>query len=130
MTPLGIDDWRARLRAALTPALRARQAALVSVLRETLAALDDAEAVELGQAPNSGAGGAGAPFAGSAAGLGAGEVARRTVSPEEATAVVAREQAERRRAAADLRALGRTTDAERLEQQAAAIDAVHGAAQS
>ncbi|MFD0328421.1 hypothetical protein ACFQZC_09725 [Streptacidiphilus monticola] len=49
-------NLRTRLRDALTDAMRARDKAAVGVLRATLAAIDNAEAVPLdGRAPRAGA---------------------------------------------------------------------------
>lgn len=45
------DEWRRDLRNALREAMRERRADAIAVLRETLAAIDNAEAVDPGAAP-------------------------------------------------------------------------------
>ena len=107
------DDWRTTLRAALKVSMRSRQSDTVAALRETLAAIDNAEAVAQSAAPAVQQG----VIAGGVAGLGAGEVPRRALSPEEVQAVIDRELNERRAAAAAYAALGRHDEAERLNRQ-------------
>lgn len=109
-----IDTWKSLLRVRLKEALAARQQPVVSVLRETLAALDNAEAPAAGAAPIDSDG----AFAGSLAGLGAGEVARLSLGPEAVAALIAREIRERRDAAQEYRRLGRDEAASLLELQA------------
>jgi uncharacterized protein YqeY len=99
------DPIRDRLRAALVPAMKARDKVTVGAVRSVLGAIDNAEAVE----PDPG--GATAPppvgrIAGAVAGLGAAEVARRSLDESEVVAIVEHEIADRRAAAADLRAIG------------------------
>ena len=113
-------QWKATLREALTQALRARDADAVAVLRETLAALDNAEAASLDLAPPVEHG----VIAGGVAGLGAGEVPRLALGPEAATEVVQREARERRDAAALYASLGRREEAGRLGRQHAVLDAL------
>jgi len=115
-----VDEWKGVLRTALQEAMRARQAEAVAALRETLAAIDNAEAPPLAYAPPPGEG----PIAGSAAGLGAGEIARRALSAEEVLAIVQREIRERREAAATWEALGKGEEAARLRRQADALAAL------
>lgn len=108
-----VDEWKQALRAALGDAMRARQMHAVAVLRETLAAIDNAEAA---QAP------AAAPmqqgvFAGSVAGLGAGEVPRKVLGPDDVAAIVEREITERRDAAAMYERLGRHDEVRTLNLQ-------------
>ncbi len=119
-----VDTWKQLLRDALKAALRARQPDVVAVLRETLAALDNAEAADLSSAPAVQNG----VIAGGVAGLGAGEVTRRALSAAEATAIVEREIGERRDAAATYTAAGRHDDATRLMQQADVLAALLTAA--
>lgn len=109
-----VTEWKTLLRAALKEEMRARRAAAVSVLRDTLAAIDNAEAAELSAAPSVEAG----VIAGGVAGLGTGDVARKSLSSEEVTAIVQRELAERRDAAAQYVTLGRADEAETLSAQA------------
>ena len=112
-----IAEWKRLLREALREALVARQPETVAVLRETLAALDNAEAAEPGAAPPVEPG----MIAGGVKGLGAGEVPRRALGPEAAAALIEREIAERQRAAATYAALGQAEQARTLEAQAALL---------
>jgi hypothetical protein len=84
------------LRTALRSAMRSRDPVATAALRSALSALDNATAVPPAAAP--------APpgdrhVAGSAAGLGAAEAARRELTPAEAAAVLRAEIADRRAAA-------------------------------
>ena len=117
-----IDEWKRALRSALTNALRARQADAVAAIRETLAALDNAEAADSSAAPAVQAG----IIAGGVKGLGAGDVPRRALSPAEAAAIVERELEERRRAASDYAALGQAAAAERMRRQVEVLSALGG----
>lgn len=112
--PRTTDEWKRVLRTALTEAMRARQHHVIEVLRETLAAIDNAEAAHPSTAPQVQDG----VFAASVPGLGAGEVPRRVLSAEEATAIVQRERTERQSAAATYAALGKHEEADRLIRQA------------
>lgn len=107
------DEWRRDLRNALREAMRERRADAIAALRETLAAIDNAEAVDPGAAPPVQHG----VFAGGVAGLGAGEVTRRLLSPDEAAAIVEREIEERRSTASTYAELGRTEEAAMLRRQ-------------
>jgi hypothetical protein len=86
----------------------------LTVLRETLAAIDNAEAPPVSSAPTSDGG----VFAGSLGGLGAGEAARLVLTPEAVVAIVEREIRERREAAAEYLRLGRHSEAGVLTLQA------------
>lgn len=112
-------NWKAALRGRLTEAMRAKNAEAVSVLRETLAAIDHAEAVPAPAAPVSDG-----PIAGATMGLGSTEVPRRALSLEEVEAVIAREQEERRTAIATWHATNRPDEAARLERQLALIESI------
>jgi uncharacterized protein len=109
-----VEQWKTVLREALRASLHQRQADAVAALRETLAAIDNAEAADASAAPPVQAG----VIAGGVAGLGAGEVPRRRLGPEEVAAIVAREIRERREAAATYAGLGRHDEATKLKQQA------------
>jgi uncharacterized protein YqeY len=109
---------RTTLRKALTTAMKERDAVAISVLRTTMSALDNAEAVEVPEGAPSGSG----PIAGAVAGHGAGDVARRELSEREMTGIVAGELAERQALAAQYHDLGRTEDAARLRREAAILD--------
>ncbi|WP_394824395.1 hypothetical protein [Pendulispora albinea] len=108
-----VDEWKTVLRAALREALRSRQAHALAVVRETLAAIENAEAPDSSAAPPLQEG----VIAGAVAGLGAGDVERRILSPEAATAIVEREIRDRRDAAVTYTALGRHEEAKALMQQ-------------
>jgi uncharacterized protein YqeY len=118
------DGIRARLRAALPAAMKARERAAVAAIRSALAAIDDAEAVDADavglRTVDS------EHLAGTAGGLGAGEVARASLDEEGARAVVAREIAERRDAAADYDRLSRPDEAARLRAEADALTTLLG----
>jgi uncharacterized protein len=118
--PRTADDWRAVLRAALKLAMRARQAEVVSALRETLAAIDNAEAVDLTQAPPVASG----VIAQSADGLGAGDVPRRPLSPTEVHALIERELQERRDAATTFDSMGHEEQARMLRRQLEVLEAL------
>jgi uncharacterized protein YqeY len=108
-----VDEWKRTLRAALGDAQRTRQAHAIAVLRETLAAIDNAEAAESSAAPPAQHG----VIAGAVAGLGAGEVPRRALSAAEVNAIVEHEIQERREAASTYAALGRHEEASNLRLQ-------------
>jgi len=111
-----------RLRLALTGALRARDAIAVSALRSALSAIGNAEAVDPGPAP---AAGAGSPYiAGAAAGLGATEARRRSLSPAEAEQIIRAEAGERQRAAREYELAGHADQAGRLRREAQVLMSV------
>jgi uncharacterized protein YqeY len=112
-----VQEWKAVLREALREAIRSRDTPVVAVFRETLAAIDNAEAADTSAAPPVEHG----VIAGGVAGLGAGEVPRRILSPQEATAIVEREIQEHREAAASYLALGRADEATTLRLQLDAL---------
>ena len=112
------EPLRQRLRAALTSAMKARDAVAVAALRPTLAAIDNAEAVDrapdadrrlgIGQLP---------------VGVGAAEAARRVLTPAEIESIVRAEVAEREAAARDYDLAGRAERAERLRSEARVLSA-------
>jgi uncharacterized protein len=116
-----VEAWKRVLRDALRDAQRARRALAVAVLRETLAAIDNAEAADSSAAPPVQEHGV---IAGGVAGLGAGEVARRVLSAQEVTALIEREIQERQAAAATYEALGRAEEATALRAQIEALVAL------
>jgi uncharacterized protein len=94
--------------------LRARDTVATSALRSALAAIDNASAV-----PAAPAAGAGGPhFAGTVAGLGAGEAERRRLTEAEAEQIVRAEVTERQAAARDYDQTGQASQAGRLRQEA------------
>jgi uncharacterized protein YqeY len=115
-------DVRARLRLALTDALRARDIIAVSALRSALSAIGNAEAVDAGPAA---APGPGSPHvAGAAVGLGATEARRRSLSTAETEQIVRAEAGERQRAAREYERAGHADQADRLRREARVLMSV------
>ena len=114
------DDIRTRMRRDLTAAMKARDKRAVATLRSTLAAIDNAEAVDA-------AAGGGHPgegvIAGAALGVGAAEVERRALTAAETQAIVRRELAERETAAHAYERAGQAPHAERLRAEAELLNA-------
>ena len=107
---------RAILRRDLAAALKARDRDAAGALRSALAAIDNAEALNLdGQAPIVAEH---QHVAGSAAGLGATEIARRHLSGSELRAIMATEVDDRMDAAAGYERNGHTERAQRLRSEA------------
>src|SRR5687767_8040259 len=102
---------RDQMQADLRTAMKARDALRVAVLRTTLAAFANAEAV------------AASPTTRPALGLYAGEAERRELTDDDIHAVVAAERDELRAAAADMRAGGHDDEAAEREAKAAILDA-------
>ena len=103
---------RQTLREALTSAIKARDTVAVAALRSALAAIDGAEAVDVGPA---GPVVASHPdVAGSVGGLGSADVPRRVLTDDDVVRLVRAEVAERRTAAAEYDRLGRGDRADRL----------------
>jgi hypothetical protein len=109
---------RQRLRIALPAAMKSRDRSAISALRATLAAIDNAEAV----VP---AGGEvrGQAIEQVALGVGATEVARRTLTDVEVEEIVRAELAERETAADEYDRAGRTERADQLRSEARALAA-------
>lgn len=120
------DDGGTRLRAdlaaALRHAIRARDTVAASALRTTLSAIANAEAVATGTQAKAAAGSA--HFAGTVAGLGAGEIARKQLSAADVYAIVRAEIAEREHAAGEYAANGLSSQAGRLHTEADILSAV------
>lgn len=114
-----VDEWKSALRAQLRTAQRDRVAHAVAVFRETLAAIDNAEAV----APGAVVAFQEEAFAGSVAGVGASEMPRRQLRPEDVTAIVEKELTDRREAMATYTAHGRHDEARALQLQ---VDLLEG----
>jgi uncharacterized protein len=114
---------RDRLQQALRDALRARDKVAASALRSALAALDNASAVPAGPGP---APASGPHFAGALTGLGAGEVAWRSLADGEAERLVRAEIAEREAAAAGYEKAGHGEQARRLRQEAGILASLLG----
>src|SRR5690606_33287853 len=99
-------------RAALTTAIRARDAAAVAALRSALAAIDNAESVSVEETPRTIDTGAAGPRAGAA------EAPRRELAAAEIVALVRAELTERQAAADEYERLGRPDRVARLRAEA------------
>lgn len=117
MTTVG--EWKALLRARLKTALSAREKHVVSVLRDVLAAIDNAEAPPVVTAAATEA-----PIAGGVSGLGAGEVQRLSLTPEAVLEIVEADLTERREAKAQYERLGRHEEAAVLATQVEVLAAL------
>ncbi len=102
-----------RLRAALTRAMKERDAVAVSALRSAIAAIDNAGAVDAPDAKAT----SGGVIAGATRGVGTTEVPRRELSEHEVTALVHHEIAQRETAAGEYERRGCDDDAARLRAQ-------------
>ncbi|CAM4063164.1 hypothetical protein [Nocardiopsis rhodophaea] len=107
---------RVRLREALPEAMRARDRVAVSVLRSTLAALDNAEAVDVDEAEMRGS-----AIEHSPVGVGVAEADRRELSERTVADIVRAEAAERLEAATQLTAPTHADRAARLRAEAAVL---------
>jgi uncharacterized protein YqeY len=101
MTTIGVDAMKARLRADLLLSMRAGDKLDMRVIRTLLAALDNAEAVAIGDAPPEST-----------------EVPRRELAQEEVRAHLREEVESRLRAADDLDGFHRSDRAEALRAEA------------
>jgi uncharacterized protein YqeY len=129
------DDLQARLRLALSAALRARHMTAVAALRSALSAIGNAEAAPVPpsggaagpaaaatRTADGGAAGTSSPHvAGAAAGLGAAEAERRRLSPAQVAAIVQAEIDKRLAAAAQYQTAGHADRAARLTEEARAL---------
>jgi uncharacterized protein YqeY len=116
------EDLRVRMRRGLVDAMKARDQQAVAALRSALARIDNAEAVDADEFDDEEEDaepfGADGLVVGSVVGVGAAEVDRRVLTPEEMAAIV-RDDVEEREIAADvLERVGRPDQAERLRAQA------------
>lgn len=128
---LGSGGVRSRLQAALRAAMKARDTVAASALRSALAAIANAEAIPVPDAPAppadrstprpSAPAAANQYIAGSAAGLAAAEAGRRDVTEEEAVRIAETEAAERQAAARQYQTAGHADRADRLLREAQAI---------
>jgi uncharacterized protein len=135
MTRPGDDDLRARLRRALPAAMKARDRLAVTALRSALAAIDNAEAFDPDEALAEGMDDLLEPagwepadaddvdaahpgFAGTAAGVGATEVERRSLTPKQVEGIVRAEIETREKAATVLESVGKHEHAERVRAEA------------
>jgi uncharacterized protein YqeY len=113
-----VEEWKLAIRVRLREALGAGDRPIASVLRETLAAIENAEAPSphdvVARTPDRSDDG---PFAASVRGLGAGEVERVRLDPEAVRAIVDREIRDGREAAAEYSRVGRDAEARQLDAQ-------------
>jgi uncharacterized protein len=121
VTPPAVSsNVRERLRTALLGALKQRDRALVAVLRATLAALDNAEAVAPADDRE------GLALQETPVGVGVREVVRRELSDEEMELLVRAEIEERQSAARVYEQAGEHEHARRLRLEADTLTAVAG----
>ena len=107
---------RSQLRQALTAALKARDRAAVSALRSAIAAIENAESVDVTTPGVSAA--SSEHFAGASAGVGSSDVDRRVLTEADVIAVVRRQVDERLEAADEYVTFGRADEAARLRREA------------
>jgi uncharacterized protein YqeY len=113
------------LRAALVPAMRAKDTVAVAALRSALAAIANAEAVDPSVAPVEVRTAASSEHVAAAlVGLGAGEVARRQLSDDDVRRIVVDEVTSRETDAGTLERHGATERAGTLRAEAAVLSAV------
>ena len=110
------DRLRARLRADLTTAMKARDKEAVATLRSVLAAFDNAEAVPV-PAPAAGPRASSEFVAGTSVGLGSAEAARRELTLDDLHTVLRALVDEGLAEAGTYAAHGRPDDADRLRRQ-------------
>jgi uncharacterized protein YqeY len=118
-----VSDLTDRLRVALKDAMKQRDRDATTALRTTLAAIENAGAVDAGA---SGPLVASGPIAGATAGVGATEVARRDLTVDEELALVRLQVSEREDAATGYEAAGQAEAATRLRAEAAALRLLTG----
>jgi uncharacterized protein YqeY len=105
------DQLREQLRKALPAAMKARDRVAVGVLRSTLAAIDNAEAVVPAETT-------GLAIEHSSLGVGASEAERRFLSPDDIARIVRDEASSREDAAADYDRVGHPDRAAQLRDEA------------
>jgi hypothetical protein len=116
-----VSDLHERLRQDLKDALRARDRVAVRVLRTALSAIANAEAQpDLDGTPTSLR--SEGPIAGAAAGVGASDVARRTLDDREIRSILAKERVECLTTAKELEARGAQGQVDQLRADAAMLD--------
>jgi uncharacterized protein len=120
MTPTAESSLRSSIRDALTVAMKDRDRVATAALRSALTAIDNAEAVDIGLAPRAQPG----TIAGGVTGLGAGEVARRTITDHDVRAILRDAITERQTAAAQYESLQRHDAADRLRVEASVLAAL------
>jgi uncharacterized protein YqeY len=113
-----LAETRDELQGRLRTAMRAKDVVATSVLRSTLAALANAEAVPVPQDATPGPDESSAHVAGARLGVGAGEAPRAHLTPDDVRAVLGNEHDERVSAAEEMSRLGRQDRAARLRAEA------------
>jgi uncharacterized protein YqeY len=106
---------RDQLRQALPAAMKARDRVAVNVLRSTLAAIENAEAVVPAETT-------GLAIEQTPLGVGAAEAERRMLSPDDIMRIVRGEVASREQAAADYERAGHADRAARLRDEARRLE--------
>jgi uncharacterized protein YqeY len=125
MSAVSAEEMQQRLRTELRSAMKAKDTVATSALRSVLAAIANAEAVP--PVPSDGRPPEGnAHVAGSVAGVGAAEAARRLLTAVEVAAIIAAEVADRRDAAIGYEDSGNGDRAARLRREAEVIEAAQG----
>ncbi|MGH1564649.1 hypothetical protein [Mumia sp. DW29H23] len=119
---------RARMRTDLVAAMKARQPEVVTALRTAIAAIDNAEAVEVTEAPHATSTAVSEHVAGTQSGAGATEAERRTLSADEVRAVLQVQIDERLAEAQGYEEHGRADAAARLRREADALQSYVGPA--
>lgn len=109
------EDLRASLGAALRPAMRARDTVAVAALRSALAAVANAEALSVRDAPAAGA------LEQARVGVGAADAPRLELGEDDVRRIVRGEVTERESAAEVMTGHGRHDDAQRLRAEATVL---------
>lgn len=110
---------RTRMRRDLSAALKARDQVAVAALRSAIAAIDNAEAVDVRRAGKRTT--SSQHVAGAAAGVGSTDVPRLVLSAKDVDAIIRTQVEERRDAADQYDMLGRPAQSERLRREAAVL---------
>ncbi|GAA1201083.1 GatB/YqeY domain-containing protein [Prauserella alba] len=110
-------ELRTTMRAALKDAMKSKDKAATSALRSALGALDNAEAVPAGAAPDTGSDN----VAGAVPGVGTADVARKELTADDVTGIVRAAVDERRANAADYDRLGQHDAAETVRYEATVL---------
>jgi uncharacterized protein YqeY len=106
------------MRVLLTQAMKARDEVATSALRSALAAIDNAEAVDVAPSTHLAAPERSTRIAGAVSGVGAAEVSRRALTPHDIEALISAEISQRREAAEQYDRLGSPERAARLRGEA------------
>jgi len=107
---------RSRLRRDLTGGLKGRDHVRVVALRSAIAAIDNAEAIDVSDAPPRET--SSEHVAGASVGVGSAEAERRLLSDADVNAIIRAQVDERSQAAQQYEKLGRSDVAERLRREA------------